>query len=296
MGFESFDIIKYLDDKNIPYSTSGKNVSAQWIGIRCPFCADSSDHLGIHLEGKGFSCFRCGEKGNAVKLVAEIEQCSNNKAFSIIKIYEDPTVVVTEHRAIVHADSVTMPAGVSKRFSDQHLKYIESRRFDPEYLIRKYDLYAGNTIGDFRYRIVAPVYLDHRLITLVGRDITDKSDRRYKALAVSKSVSTVKSALYNIDSVKDVVVLVEGIFDCWRIGDACVATFGTKVTHEQILLLKGIRRAFVLFDSEAVTEAQKLASLVSSIVPFVEIVSLSEGDPAELTLADVKCLKKELKI
>ena len=105
--------------------------------------------------------------------------------------------------------------------------------------------------------IVAP-YLDRRLITLVGRDITDQSDKRYKALAVSKSVSTVKGTLYNIDSVKDSVIIVEGVFDCWRIGDACVATFGTKVTHEQILMLRGFRRAFVLFDADAVHAAERI--------------------------------------
>ena len=296
MGFEAFDIIAYFDERGVDYATEGKNIGSNWVGVRCLWCSDSSHHLGIHLDGKGFSCFRCGERGNALKLVMAIEQCSSGKAFQIIKRFEDPSVVIDRPSKEVHADSVKLPIGVSKRFTDRHLTYMEKRNFDPEFLIRKYDLYAGDCVGEFKHRIVAPVYLNHKLITLVGRDITDLSDRRYKALAISKSISTVKGSLYNIDSVGDSVIIVEGVFDCWRIGDSCVATFGTKVTHEQVLMLRGLRRAFVLFDADAVRQAQKIASLVSSVVDSVEIITLSEGDPAELKPSDVRCLRRELRI
>lgn len=295
MGFEAFDVIAYLDDKGIDYATEGKNIGIGWIGTNCFWCPDQSYHLGIHLEGKGFSCFRCGERGNAVKLVSEIEQCSSSQAFSIIRKYEDVNAIVhkVEH---FHADDVKLPVGVSKNFPDRHIKYIEDRNFDPDYLIRKYDLYAGGVVGDFRYRIVAPVYLDRKLVTLVGRDITDISDQRYKALSVSKSVSSVKNTLYNIDSVKDSAIIVEGIFDCWRIGEGCIATFGTKVTHEQILMLRGLKRAFVMFDADAVKQAYKIASLINSVVGYVEVIELSEGDPGDLNSSDVRHLRRELKI
>lgn len=296
MGFEAFDVIAYLDEKGVDYATEGKNIGPNWIGTPCLWCSDGSYHLGINLDGKGFSCFRCGERGNAVKLVMQIEQCSSRHAFQIIKKFEDPSVIQSQPLRETHADSVKLPIGVSKRFTDRHLLYIEKRNFDPEFLIRKYDLYAGDCVGDFKHRIVAPVYLDRRLITLVGRDITDLSDKRYKALAVSKSISTVKGSLYNIDSVKDSVIIVEGVFDCWRIGDGCVATFGTKVTHEQILMLRGLKRAFILFDADAIKQAQKIASLVSSVVQSVEIITLSEGDPAELKPSDVRYLRRELRM
>jgi hypothetical protein len=76
MNIENLNLIEYLDDKNISYSTSGKNVSSGWIGISCPFCGDSSNHLGINLESKVFSCWKCGEKGNFIKLAMELEGLS----------------------------------------------------------------------------------------------------------------------------------------------------------------------------------------------------------------------------
>ena len=296
MGFEAFDVIAYFDEKGVDYATEGKNIGPNWIGTNCFWCNDFGNHLGINLDGKGFSCFRCGERGNAVKLVMEIEQCSSSQAFKIIKKFEDLSIIQTQPIREVHANVVNLPIGVSKRFPEFHLNYLENRNFDPDLLIRKYDLYAGGVVGDFKYRIVAPVYLDKKLITLVGRDITDRSDKRYKALAISKSIATVKSSLYNIDSVKDSVIIVEGIFDCWRIGDGCVATFGTKFTHEQILMFRGLKRAFVLFDAEAAKEANHIATDIASVVPFVEVISLNEGDPAELNINDVRHLRRELRI
>ena len=65
MSFEAFDIVAYLDEKGIEYVTEGKNVSAGWIGLQCPYCSDQSNHLGVCLDGKGFSCFRCGERCQA---------------------------------------------------------------------------------------------------------------------------------------------------------------------------------------------------------------------------------------
>ena len=76
----------YLDSKDIPYIETGKNVSAGWVNISCPFCEEVSTHLGISPTG-GFNCWVCGESGNIVKLIRrlEIETCSWKKAVSIVE-------------------------------------------------------------------------------------------------------------------------------------------------------------------------------------------------------------------
>lgn len=293
---EAFDILTYLDDKSIEYTAKGRNTSEGWISIKCLWCDDPSQHLGINLVAKTFSCFRCSIKGNAVTLIAEIEHCSRKKAYRITREYIDfDAKIKRRHRDDTHVEEVKL-MHLSKEFSVQHIQYLTNRGYDAEYLIRKYDLYAGGLVGDFKFRIVAPVYLDGEIVSLVGRDITDKSDQRYKALSVSKSKLPIKSTLYNIDSIDKNVVIVEGIFDCWRIGDSCVATFGTKVTPEQILLLKGVGNAFVLFDADAKDAAEKLSSTLSGVVNHVEVIILDKGDPADMKPQEVLSLRKELRI
>jgi DNA primase len=91
-------------------------------------------------------------------------------------------------------------------------------------------------------------------------------------------------------------VIVEGIFDAWRIGSGAVATFGTRYTHEQLLLLRGMKRAFILYDADAIPIAHKLAHDLSSIVTQIEVLELSEGDPDNLKEDDVRALRKDLNL
>jgi len=298
---EEFDIISYLEDSNIPYSDEGKNISSNWIGLQCPLCDDTSTHLGVNLDSKSFSCFRCGEKGNAIKLVAILERISQKKAVKIVRKYFDSNFFLNPREEIKHTDSVQLPLGVTKNFTSTHLEYLQNRNFNPQYLINKYNLYAGGVVGEFAHRIVAPVYLDKKLISFVGRDITNLAEKRYKNLSNEKSSVEIKKILYNIDTVKQDVILVEGLFDVFRIGDGCVATLGTVVTNEQILLLKGLRNVFILFDSEekdknAKRQAEELASRISLFVKNVETINLTKGDPCDMLEDEVLQLRKEINI
>lgn len=292
----SFDIIQYLDDKGIEYRTAGKNVGAGWIGVSCPWCGDNSFHLGVNLATTVLSCFRCSAKGNGITLVAELEHCSKNKAYAITRKYVDLNAQINQKRKVeTYVDHVEMKS-LSKEFTATATQYLTNRNFDAQQIIRRYDLYWGGIIGDFKHRIVAPVYLDEKIVSLVGRDITDKSELRYKTLSVSKSKMPIKSTLYNIDNVDRDVIVVEGIFDCWRIGDSCVATLGTKVTPEQVLMLRGMRNVFILFDADAKAQAEKLSAMLQGLVERVEIITLDKGDPAEMREWEVKALRKELRI
>ena len=63
MNFQDFDIINYLENREIDYHKAGeKNVGKGWININCPFCDDPSWHLGINLKSKFFNCYICEQK------------------------------------------------------------------------------------------------------------------------------------------------------------------------------------------------------------------------------------------
>jgi DNA primase len=292
MKTEDFDILQFLQDRNVSYSYSGNNVSSGWIGINCVFCIDQSNHLGINLRSKAFSCFKCAEKGSAVKLVQEIDGVDFRIAKSIMEGYTDGAFIPREKH---YQSKVIFPSGTTKNFTDKHLNFIERRRFAPRDVIEQYDLYATGPVGDYKHRILIPVLHKGRIVSFVGRDITNQSEIPYKNSSEQFSIKDPKQCLYNIDSVvQSKAVIVEGIFDAWRIGDGAVATFGTKYTREQLRLLKGLKQVFVMFDSDAVSVAHKLAYDLSAIIPQVEVLELLEGDPDNLTEDDVRALRRDL--
>jgi DNA primase len=294
MKSEDFDILTYLQNRNIPYQTSGDNVSSGWVGINCVFCIDHSDHLGINLHSKAFSCLKCGEKGSAAKLIQAIDGVNLAIALKTMKQFGGGEYAAREKH---FQSKVQLPPGSSKKFSDIHMAFLEKRRFTPD-VIEKYGLYATGPIsGRFKHRIIIPVYMNKRMLCYVGRDITGESDLPYRNSHESVSIKDVKQCLYNMDNVpRKSVVIVEGIFDAWRIGNGAVATFGTRYTHEQLLLLRGMHRAFVLFDADAIPLAHKLAHDLSAIVKCVEVLELSTGDPDEMSDDDVSLLRRELNL
>lgn len=298
MDTDDFDVIRYLQDRSVGITYAGKNVSKGWIGINCIFCIDPSNHLGINLHAKTFSCFKCGEKGNAVKLIETMDGVSKSEAFAILRQYKvsgfSSSVLPLSKN---YQSKVKLPISASKSFSERHLQYLENRRFDPQRVIQTYDLYATGPTGNYKHRIIIPVTLNHRMVAFVGRDITGKSEMAYKNSSEENSIRDVKQCLYNMDSVLlEKAVVVEGIFDAWRIGDGAVATFGTKYTKEQVRLLKGLKQVFIMFDADAIPLAHKFAYDLSGLVKEVEVLELSEGDPDNLSDEDVRALRKDLRL
>lgn len=294
MRTEDFDVCRFLNDRSITFFYSGNNTSSGWISTNCIFCMDQSNHLGINLSSKAFSCFKCAEKGNAVKLVCTIDGCDVKTAFQIMSEYTDGAFVPREKH---YQSKVKFPVGTSKTFSGAALSFLESRRYDAQTVIEKYDLYSTGPLGDYKHRILIPVFVKNRIVSFTGRDITGSSPVKYKNSSEQFSIKDVKQCLYNMDSVyRDRAVIVEGPIDAWRIGDGAVATFGTKYTREQLRLLKGLKQVFVMYDSDAYAIAEKLAYDLTAFVPQVEVLKLSEGDPDNLTDDDVRALRKDLNL
>ncbi len=297
----TFDVLQYLDDKEIEVFYSGKNISTSggWIGVQCPFCHDHSSHGGINLVSKAYSCLRCGKKG-MLEFIQAIENCSKSAAWHITRKYQNIDCYM-EAPEVQRSVKVEMPDTISKDFAPVFKDYLLERNFDPDYIIDKYYLYSGGYVGFFKLRIVVPIILDREIVTFMGRDITNRADDPYRAYPLEKSKLSTKETLYNIDSVKDTVVIVEGILDAWRIGDGAVATLGTKFTSKQLRLLKGVKNAFILFDSkkkdpDAEKAALRFAYSLYGTVNHIEILDLDEGDPCDLTEGEVESLRKEIRL
>jgi DNA primase len=85
-------------------------------------------------------------------------------------------------------------------------------------------------------------------------------------------------------------------------GDGCVATLSTNFTTAQInLLVKACDEVFIMFDSEAKDrnapkQALSLANQLTGLVKNVEILSLKDGDPADLTDEEALRIRKEINL
>jgi len=292
---ENFDVISYFEEKGIEYHTSGKNVTRGWVEINCPYCSDPSWHLGINLENKLFHCWICGETGDIIKLIREIEECSFARALKIIKEFQDNTFEFLKRdikqRSYKNTYSI-LPPEATNNFLPIHLNYLKNRGFNPHYLIEKYDLKCCHYIGDYKLRIIIPIYENNQVVGFTSRDVTGKAKNKYKHCPNADSIIPVKECLYNLDNCpSNKVIVVEGVIDVWRIGDGAVAVFGTQCTREQIKKLSKFEHVHVMFDSDAIDEAKKLANRLIGLVKQVELIEIAEGDPAKLSEEEINKIK-----
>lgn len=301
----TFDLESYLQDRDIEYATTGKNVSDGWTEVRCPFCDDNSMHLGISSE-RLINCWRCGTKGSVIKYIMVMENCSFHKAEQIVKQFLDDTlehlrVDITE-RSVRTGKGSVLPKDVEP-LSLQHYKYLESRGYNPLEIEKKYKLKAlGKAHGDdkkYQFRIIIPMIVNGIIVNFTARDFTGKQHPKYINLSNDKAIIPIKDCVYNIDTVRDIALIVEGATDVWRMGNGTIATMGIEFTQSQVnlILKKKPKKIFTMFDSEprAQKQAQKLAETLSGF-SSVENIELESGDPGLLTQPEADNILRDLGI
>lgn len=302
-----FDIISYLDNRGIRYWTSGRNVQRGWVNVTCPFCGDHSysgnNHLGVDLKTNLFNCWICREKGSVLKLVVSLDHCTYERAENILRSFQ-LNIVLDNDIAEYKTTKVdrggfdpVLPQECSDEFLELHLRYLRSRNFDPNYLIPKYKLKATHNLGEWKFRIIAPVFIDNRLVTFATRDVTGKSGQPHKSCPDERSIIPIKHCLYNLNTVKKKIIVCEGIADVWRIGDGSVSTFGYGYIPEQVELIVQmmVSECFILFDAESEADdiAEEIAAKLKLYIDHVEIVELDDGDPADMKEDDVRAMRRD---
>jgi len=301
-----FNIEQFLINNNIGYKTSGKNVSKGEYSICCPFCGEAKFHCGINPSKGLFHCWKCGEKGNLVKIVAKIKNVSFIESKEIIRPTSELRQVLEERSKIIEEPIVIQNKDFklplhTYRFRKDKTDLWQETAF--LFLRQKYGL-TWNDVeqADLRYcvygkwknSIIIPVYKDKKLINFLGRCWDKNSKVRYNICPNEKAVLNIHKTLYNIDSIKigqDLLVLVEGVFDCLKVGlNIAVASFGTEVSQEQRNLLIGLKpkKLIILADNDlnnpnTIKKAQKLCDYLSpfSIIKCIK-VPFKGKDPADL--------------
>ena len=292
------DTLRLLKDYNIAHTTEHHHCTTGWVQVNCPFCTDSDFHLGIPLhDPKIVNCWRCG-KHSLFETIKELLHCTGGEAYRILEKYEtgiSPYELVKKRK---QASTLVLPPGTGP-LNDNHKRYLIKRGFDLEQLVQEWDILGTGPLGPYKHRIIIPIHHEGRLVSYTGRDITERSDTRYKTCESGKEVRSHKHCLYGLDKVQgnNWVLVVEGPTDVWRIGPGTVATFGITWVKEQVLLLSRFKMASILYDPEpyAQEQALKLAVELNWLGVDTEIIQQhGASDPGDMTNEDVKDLKRRL--
>jgi DNA primase len=282
-----FAAIDFFKDYSIPYWTYGKNVTPGWVNIKCPFCSDTSNHLGINQEKGYCTCWKCG--WHSIESVI----------FSL-----------TGKRDLLGKYNYVIKQNISKSIekidfklpgepiTDFHIKYLISRGFDPDLLVNLYRI--RGVLGcptQWKYRLIIPIYFNGVVVSFQSRACFD-TDMRYITCSQAAEIIHHKDIFYNTDNSRgDTVILVEGVFDVWKMGDNCISGFGTEITSAQTqFLVNYYKKVIVLFDAEreAYRKAVKIANEISVLGGAAEVIDWKGTDPGDLSYTEARELKHKI--
>jgi hypothetical protein len=320
------DIIELLDNRGVPYLTSGKNVKRGCVNIKCPFCgeADTSFHLGIELATGKWACWRnVDHRGRSLpRLLQKLLGCSYEAAQELIAGHTEFSSVadrlqpkaqqqattkekLTKERGLVYlADVPPKDMPLYKRFWD----YLHKRGFDFNDAMPAaigYGLQCALT-GRFKNRIIFPVVIEQETVGYTGRCI-DGGSLRY----LSHPGPVVKQNILWYDSLKAgggrKLFVTEGPFDAMKLDyglqkcgseDRATCLFGVSHTAEQRELLYNLRPRFeelvILFDQNALAPALSLASTLSNLLAKVQTLPQGIDDPGQLSWESVKQIAEQM--
>ena len=302
-----------LTNAGIDFTTSGKNISRDHIGLACPFCnregnADPSHHLGIHVETGHWSCWRnASHHGTLSYLLKELLHVKLSDAKTLI---DTPQVLTSDFRSTVYnkingidtkaLKYLTMPADfVSIKKKTRATNYLIQRGFparDHEYLADYYDL-RFSTVWPWENRLIFPIYEHNKLLTWTGRSIYNTIREKYKNLNNEDSLISLKDSVWNYDELfsrknsvlYQTIYLCEGPFDALKIdfyskiNVSAMPIFGLTVSDRQLAKLSNLKFTVkVILDCDAEMKAIKLKHRLSNLNPQIVFLPRSVKDPGNM--------------
>lgn len=283
----SLDITRLTRELRLNVAEPGtKHHRTGWVNIPCPFCSGGEGyHLGYNIDEGHWNCYRCGWH-NQVEVIQTVAGVSWAEAKNIVERYGGRPIIQKleeeKHRPL----SVDLPKGTTP-MAIPHKRYLKKRGFNHRVLAEEWGLLGTGPIGPYKFRIIAPIFYEERLVSYQGRDITGRSPIKYKACPLDLEAIPHKEILYGLDKATGhTIIVVEGVTDVWRLGPGAVATFGIEWTKEQASLIKKFPRRFIAYDPgepEAVVQSNKLAWHLAGFSGTTGLVEDLRTDPGDLS-------------
>lgn len=247
--------------------------------ICCPMCGDARNRchinymFGMRIKGlpvrAAAHCFNegCEERGLSRVVAENLEywryQEGNVPAASEAGRPETLAEAVSKMAVMAYS-----PKGVTplRMLPPTHpmAQYVRSRGLDPAYLSDSYGVghVEGRPGGRFHRRMIVPVHCLGKYVGFLARafpgwtPLTEKRPGKKWPYAEGKYVNSpglrTSSLLYNYDSLpgRDVVVLVEGVSDVWKIGPWAAALCKDTVSARQLELLRCLGSPWIVLLGE----------------------------------------------
>ena len=290
-----FDGLSFFRDNNIIYTNESSNVSQGWVGLRCPFCSDSSDHLGFNEQSGAFSCWHCGAH-SPLDTIEALLSISRGEAITVYRQYlkEGASHYIARKKAT--ADRIILPG---KDFSPVERRYLEKRMFTGDQ-IEFYDMRSGGIMGLWQYRIVFPIYYNGMVVSATGRSLFDVKPKYY-TLPPEKELIRHKDIFFGLDYVPGkAAAIVEGPVDAMRGGPGFIASFGVNLTDEQLTLCSFFDTLYMVRDADdagenSTEQAYRLAALYGNRIS-IEVIDINNGhkDLGETPEDQLVELRKEI--
>lgn len=295
----SLDIHRFVRDFNLTTADSGeKHYRNGWVNLACPFCFGSEGyHLGYNEETGHWNCYRCGYH-NEVSAVKELTKVNWEEAKRIVIKYGGRPILKVIEEDQSRPAHIVLPQGTGP-LNRQAKRYLKARNFDPYLLEEEWGLMSTGPVGNYKFRIIAPIFFRQKIVSYQGRDYTEASPYKYKACPKDEEVVFHKQILYGADyATEHSVIVVEGITDVWRLGRGAVATLGIEWTYEQVSLLRHYPRVLIMFDQaeyEARRQAFKLGQAIAAFGSHVEVYTDRENqkDPADMTDKEARAFMRQ---
>jgi hypothetical protein len=302
MDQKPFDFLRFAEREGVPFLMSGHHHCHEgWVQTHCPFCGDGQSgwHLGYPLDGGAFHCWRCG--GHSVwEFLSHVLRGGRQHIAQILDTYQTHHLSAPQKRqkSASRPRSAKKPSGLVGLYQ-VHRKYLLERGFDPDELIRIWDLRGTvGFAGAWNWRLIAPIKNPAgQIVAFTGRALGDIKPR-WKTSDKTQMSASPDSLLYGIEKAEDSVLIVEGPSDVWRMGPGAVATLGIAWTEEQANILRQYRNRFILYDPEpqAQRQAKRLAEFLSVFGGMTEILSGPACDPGSLPKREANQIMLELGI
>lgn len=247
--------LDYIQQFNIPFKTVGTHHHATrgWVQVDCPFCSPNSEkfRLGYNESQNRLNCWVCGPHPliHSLHVLTKVpyEELKQNIQF-----------VRLEKKEQIVNQKVIIPKGVEE-LQPPHIDYLKKRKFKNISRLQKLWGVKGFTHTNHRYawRLFIPVWYGGEIVSWLTRSIGKDPSRRYLTAKPEEEKIHHKDLLYGEDYVRNTIIVVEGVFDVWRLGPGTTCTFGTGFTKRQVAKILKYPYRVVCFDNEP--EAQKRA-------------------------------------
>ena len=273
--------------------------SAKAVNVCCPFCVgstrgqkDTEFRLGVFLPQLNYYCFRCRRKGGLFDLLKNAAGLSISDYRNLVGGNPAPTdkSPLEAIQAILEAVGETRPRPkrihlpssrlVTPELLTEHAllrRFLKRRNIDVQTCFDHGARYTGDG-GDYAQRLILPVLdRDGDLRAFQARDVTGKAKTKYL------TEGPVSELLYRSQlRFPKRLYVVEGILDCWRMGENAVATFTHGISSQQrsLLLSCGADEAVFAWDGDSYDLAMEAALQLAPIIDRAGAVRLPAGaDP-----------------